>query len=152
MGIQVAFYKGKGKIGNALVRWWTRSPYSHCEVVFDGVCISSSVMDGGVRQKIIDLDSGHWDVTDVPWASRETVHAHWLATKGQPYGWGDLIMSQVFNRGTDNTKAAFCSEWCAAALDIPRAVTYSPGALFEEVRRLNDKWLMSAQLARAQSR
>ena len=66
--MQVAFYKGtrSGLSGlfNRLVRWWTRGPYSHCEVVFtdepskDGgvLCGSSSKLDGGVRLKFVVLD------------------------------------------------------------------------------------------------
>lgn len=33
MVAQLALYKGKGKIGNAFIRWWTGSQYSHCELV-----------------------------------------------------------------------------------------------------------------------
>ena len=38
MKIKIAFYKGKGDILNGIVRWWTKSVYSHAELVLpDGV-------------------------------------------------------------------------------------------------------------------
>ena len=35
MKISVAFYKGKGNWKNRVIRWWTKSPYSHAELVLD---------------------------------------------------------------------------------------------------------------------
>ena len=38
MEIKVAFYKGTGDLFNKIVRWWTKSPYSHAELILpDGV-------------------------------------------------------------------------------------------------------------------
>ena len=31
--IKIAFYKGKGKLHNKIIRWWTKSKYSHAELV-----------------------------------------------------------------------------------------------------------------------
>ena len=33
MEIRIAFYKGKGNWKNKVIRWWTKSPYSHAELV-----------------------------------------------------------------------------------------------------------------------
>ena len=55
--MQVAFYKGKKRLFNRLTAWWLRGLYSHCELVLgyeaDGraICVASSFLDGGVRQK-----------------------------------------------------------------------------------------------------
>lgn len=64
--MQLALYKGKGLIGNALVRRWTRSPYSHCELVIGDYCYSSSLMDKGVRRKQIILKPEHWMLVPLP--------------------------------------------------------------------------------------
>lgn len=127
--IQIALYKGQGEAGNALVRWWKRSPYSHCELVIAGVCYSSSVKDKGVRRKTIDLDPEKWDLIDLPWADGEQALAYFATTKGQPYSWASLIWAQVFGREYDEPKAAFCSEWCAAALGLPTPAIHSPESL-----------------------
>lgn len=127
--MQLALYKGKGLIGNALVRWWKRSIYSHCELVIDGACYSSSLMDGGVRSKVIDIKPGHWDLLDLPWANEQQALAYFAATKGRKYSWIGLVWSQVFGREYDEPDAEFCSEWCAAALGLPTPTIYSPDPL-----------------------
>lgn len=135
--MQLAMYKGKGKIGNAITRWWTGSTYSHCELVIGGVCYSASFMDGGVRAKQIDLGSGRWDVIDVPWADELRVADFFARTKGRPYDWHGIFGSQLFNRGSHDPNRWFCSEWCGEALGIPHPETRSPKTLLELILFLN---------------
>ena len=41
--IYLALYKGRGTLFNRLIRLWTRSKYSHCELVLsDGRWLSAS--------------------------------------------------------------------------------------------------------------
>lgn len=127
--VRLALYKGRGQIGNALIRVWTGSIYSHCELVVDGMAYSSSIKDGGVREKRIDFAPEHWDFVELPDVFAWRVLAHFEATRGAPYGWRDLILSQVLNTGRDEDGAAFCSEWCAAALGLPNPTIFSPRAL-----------------------
>ena len=134
--VQLALYKGKGRIGNALIRAWTGSPYSHCELVVNGVAYSSSIRDGGVRAKPIEFDSQNWDFIDLPEEFGPRVRAYYGITVGQRYGWLDLLTGQVFNRAKDDPSAAFCSEWCAAALGLPNATIFSPRTLGDLVRAL----------------
>lgn len=143
MTVQLALYKGKGMIGNALIRWWTGSQYSHCELVADGVCYSSSIMDGGVRSKVIDLDNGNWDLISTDWVTPEDVREYFETTDADSYGYIGLIVSQVFNRNKQVSNEQFCSEWCAHLLGLPNPVTYSPGTLGDMV--LYVKGLMDEQ-------
>lgn len=129
MTVQLALYKGKGQIGNAAIRWWTGSIYSHCELVVDGVCYSSSVMDKGVRRKRIDLTDGKWELVDLPWADAKKVLAYFKLTDHHTYGWPSLVSSQLFNRNRGAADSQFCSEWCANALGIPNGSSYAPGTL-----------------------
>lgn len=135
--IQLALYKGEGLIGNALIRWWTESPYSHCEIVVSGVCYSSSLMDKGVRDKQIDLHDGNWDLIDLPWASADKVLAYYGKTMDQPYGWADLFARQIFRAPSDDGVGQFCSEWCANALGLPDPRDHSPASLERLVRFIN---------------
>ncbi|MBS7724580.1 hypothetical protein I0E51_06075 [Pseudomonas lalucatii] len=69
--IYLALYKGRGRLFNRLIRLWTRSRYSHCELVMpDGRWLSASAMDGGVRAKRIELDLAHWDLIPCPGPTR----------------------------------------------------------------------------------
>lgn len=145
MSVQLALYKGPGGFGNRAIRWWTRSPYSHCEIVVDGWCYSSSVMDKGVRRKRvgsgddeISLGSEHWDLVPLPWADPAQVPAYFERTDPDHYGWSSLIASQLLNRNRQTEHAAFCSEWCAAAVGLPAPASYSPATLGQLCTWLNE--------------
>lgn len=114
-------------VGGRLICWWTKSPYSHCELLVHGLAYSSSIRDGGVRAAQIDFDE-HWDFIHLPWASEAAVVALHAETMGEPYGWADLVLRQLFNNRGDDS-GWFCSEWCAAALGLPEPTRYSPGDL-----------------------
>lgn len=127
--VELALYCGRGQLGNALIRWWTGSIYSHCELVVDGLCYSSSVMDGGVRCKQIDLDPAKWHRIALPFADGEAIRRYFAETDAYRYGWWGLVASQVFNRNRPEHRAPFCSEWCANALGLPVAASYNPVSL-----------------------
>lgn len=136
MTVQLALYKGKGQIGNAFIRLWTGSIYSHCELVVDGWCYSSSVMDKGVRRKRVGSGVGEislapdkWDLIDLPWAEVQRVLDYFKETDHYRYGWPSLAMSQMLNLNRPVEGAQFCSEWCAAALGLPNPSAYNPRTL-----------------------
>jgi len=136
--MQLAMYKGRGKPGNYLTRWWTGSQYSHCELVIDGVCYSASFMDGGVRAKEIDLASGRWDVIDIPWGDKSHALGFFDATRGAGYDWLGILGSQFINRRMHNVHRWFCSEWVGCAIGLPHPETRSPETLMEVVQFLNN--------------
>lgn len=138
MTVQLALYKGKGQIGNAFIRLWTGSIYSHCELVVDGWCYSSSVMDKGVRRKPIGDGEGHislapdkWDFVPLPWVDAQAVVEYFEVTDHHRYGWPSLILSQFLNLNRPVKGAQFCSEWCAAAAELPAPTTLNPRTLGE---------------------
>ncbi len=69
--IRLAFYKGRTRIGNRLIADLTGGPYSHVELIMEegnggwALCLSSSMMDGGVRVKLINIASANWDIVTV---------------------------------------------------------------------------------------
>lgn len=134
--IQLALYKGQGDWFNALIRWWSRSRYSHCELVINGTCYSSSIRDGGVRGKVMALPADKWDVIDLPWAD-ECAAQRWFNQHAHDrYGFADLLLCQLLGMRRDS-RGVFCSEACAAALGLPDPTRFSPGALGELVRYVN---------------
>lgn len=136
MSVQLALYKARGNWLNRLICWWTGSPYSHCELVINGTCYSSSIRDGGVRGKCMALPAGSWDVIPIPWADADSV-TQWFADHDRDrYGWLDLILCQILGMRRDG-RGAFCSEACAAALALPDPTRFSPGSLAELCRHIN---------------
>lgn len=136
--IYLALYKGKGTLFNRLIRLWTRSKYSHCELVMpDGRWLSASAMDGGVRAKRIDLNIEHWDLLPLPWAERHTIEWLYQQHKAMGYDWLGVFLSQLLPVAFHSERRWFCSEFCAAALGFTSAQRYSPAQLGEVVHRIN---------------
>ena len=125
-------------IGGRLICWWTRSPYSHVEIVIDGVCYSSSLRDGGVRRKAIDLSQPHWRVTPITWADEGAALRVYRGHDGMDYGWTDLLTQHVLRLPVDDP-GLLCSELCALMLGLPESTArgMSPGALVEYVEMRN---------------
>ena len=137
--IGVAFYKGKKRIFNRLVSWWTKGPYSHCELVFCSDFTSSSVgyfmasssfQDGGVRFKTIDASSENWDIVwlDVPFETFDNAMGWFVANHGKKY---DVIglFGFLFRPITGNKSKYFCSEAVASSLGIEESWRFDPNTL-----------------------
>lgn len=134
--MKLALYRGPAQdLAHKIAHWavctFTGSIYSHCEVVINGVCWSASARDGGVRGKKVDLNSGRWDVIDLPAQMDEAAAVAWfMEHDGAAYDWaGVLRFALPFlpqRRGQ-----WFCSEACAAALGMPGAADLSPQNLME---------------------
>ena len=139
MSVKIAFRKNDKRLLSRFIQWWTDSPYSHCEIVVDEWCYSSSAMDKGVRRKKIDLDSDSWDVLELTWVDGNSVKNYFYKTSDNSYGYLLLITSQFLNLGKDSEESQFCSMWCANALGIPNASQESPKTLYELCLWLNSK-------------
>lgn len=131
--MKLAFYKGQGNFFDALVRFVTRSEYSHCELVIGDLCWSASPRDGGVRRAVINLQSGRWDVIDIE--GNEAAADLWFKSReGAGYDWIGLLRTVIPFFPHSKTKY-FCSEACGAALGL-RADDLSPQDLFDRLRPL----------------
>lgn len=141
MKFGIAFYKGTPKgfkgIFNRLIRWKTKSIYSHCEMVFsDGLCASSSYMDKGVRFKYIDLSSENWDFVELPEQWEKQAREWFIRHEKEEYDlWGNLHF--IFKEVKVRNNKWFCSEACAASLGIIPPENYSPEKLSAAVKNIN---------------
>lgn len=132
--LRAAFYRGTRPgipgVYNYAVRAWTRSPYSHVELVFsDGMAGSSSFADGGVRFKQIDFDPAHWDFIELPGHLEAAARVWFELHKGDKY---DLLGNLHFVLAPvgDDKDRWFCSEAVAASLRIPYPSRFDPGTLY----------------------
>ena len=136
MSVQLALYKGRGTLFNRLIRWWTNSAYSHCELVINGMCYSSSIRDGGVRGKAMALPADKWDLIDLPWADADTCQEWFNEHAHDKYGFTDLILCQLLGARRDH-RGVFCSEACAKALGLRNSTRMSPQALLDDCLDIN---------------
>ncbi|MDH3001508.1 enoyl-CoA hydratase [Chelonobacter oris] len=138
--VYLAFYKGRktgstptallARFSDWLTRKLTRGEYSHCEMAikkqvftsgshYDNEifyeCYSSSIRDGGVRCKVIDVTNEKWDLVPLTGVSESQIELYYQLTKGRPYDWWGAI-GVVFGM-RENSNKFFCSEWCANAIN-----------------------------------
>jgi hypothetical protein len=148
---KAAFYKGSlaGRAGiwDRLVRWWTRSPYSHVELIFfdggpDGIsqAASSSRVDGGVRFTWVTFDLAQWDFVDLPEALALPALAWFREHEFAAY---DLLgdFHFVLSPISDDKRKWFCSEAVAASLGIPDPARFDPGTLYAALTFLSQPTL-----------
>ena len=140
----VAFYKGTRPgihgLYNILVRRWTRSPYTHCEMIFsDGISASSSFLDGGVRFKNITYNPEHWDIVELPSELEQSARDWFEQHEGDSY---DLIGNLGFVIGSvdDSKRKWFCSEVIMAALGVTEPGKFSPSTAMPVVRLVAELW------------
>lgn len=112
--IKLAFYKGEGNWVDKIIRWWTKSQYSHVEVVVGDMWYSSSPRDGGVRSmRMEDYNAEHWDIIGYPGVSASDVFDLFRKTKGSKYDFIGILFSQVLPIGLHSSTKWYCSEWAA---------------------------------------
>lgn len=131
--MKVAFYKGKGGWTDKLIRFWTLSQYSHCEIVIGDYWYSSSWYDGGVRRKKIDYNPESWDFIEVPY-DESIIVEFFHQTQGKEYDLKGIVLSQIFPFKTQDMDKYYCSEWCAIALGLKDTIV-SPEELWEELNK-----------------
>ena len=137
MKIKIAFYKGKGNILNGIVRWWTKSIYSHAELVLPddrtwlGISpFLKSKVDS--RQKLI-VDNLEWDFIslDVTSEQRDIILEFFEETKGCGYDWIGMLLSQFLPCRIKHKKRWYCSEWIAYALRIACVLDWRDIKIYE---------------------
>lgn len=133
--MKLAMYKGKGNFYDRLIRIVTCSKYSHCELVIDGICYSSSPRDSGVRVKYINLTTDSWDLFDLPdYYNQEAALTWFIENIGKKYDWiGAVISILPFQMNIPNK--FFCSEACATMLGLSDPKSYTPQKLLDYFSR-----------------
>jgi len=132
MKAQLAFYKGEGTIVDGLIRWWTKSEYSHVELVVDGLWYSTSPRDQKIRSKYINPKPENWDYVDVT-VDADRLEELFNRTKGAKYDWTGIALSQFLPLNVHSRDRWFCSEFCAEALGLEGSNQYSPEDLYMKV-------------------
>jgi hypothetical protein len=146
--VRVVFFKGPGSWADTLIRWWTRSPYSHCELVFTNGDWFSSDTDGFQLTRFLDAEwtparinpvafLANYDTIRVPMTVEQEADLRtWCKSEaGCSYDWKGIVFSMVLNLGYHSASKWFCSEVCAAGLkreQVPlrfEPQRYSPGKL-----------------------
>ena len=151
MVIKIAFYRGRNGLFDRIIKWWTKSPYSHAELILpDGITwisispfLTSKV---GARTKE-EWDSDAWEFVEIEVDQQQlgVIQEFYEYTKGCKYDWIGMLLSQFLPFHIKRKGKWYCSEWIAYALRISCAIDWriikiydradlSPAVLYEIVR------------------
>jgi hypothetical protein len=157
MKIKVAFYGGKGTWINRVVRWWTKSKYSHAELVLPDDVTWIGISPFKTSQLCAHPDSErnrlNWDFVELEVTEEQlsVIQEFYNTTKGCRYDWIGMIMSQILPFHIKRKGKWYCSEWIAYALRISCVIDWrlikiydradlSPAVLYEIVTA-SKKWV-----------
>lgn len=130
----LAFRKNDFSIMSRLIKWYTKSSYSHCEIIIMNHWISSSVEYGGVKVNKLRPLSDSWEYLKIEVQPELTAKALGFAFKqeGSSYDYFGVLFNQFLkiNKFKMGNKW-FCSEICARLLkelQEPNAKKMNPRA------------------------
>lgn len=154
--MKIAFYKGRKRLFNRFISFWTRGPYSHCEAVFDhspdasrpSMCASSSFMDGGVRFKSILLDPECWDVIEVPGIDQGAAR-QWFDRRVDA-GYDVIGLLSTSTPVPDCKRRYFCSEALGSACGLQEAWRFSPNTFARVCELLGGRWIQGGPVLQEQ--
>jgi hypothetical protein len=116
----IAFYKGNESITDTLIKLWTRSHYSHCELYFEGAWVTSHPQYGVVStKKELIYDHANWDYLSFNVNYYTPVFDKYLKDQlGCEYDWKGIVFSQFIPLGVNSDTRWFCSEIVTKLLQI----------------------------------
>lgn len=129
MKIRIAFYKGKGTYINRIIKWWTKSPYSHAELIIpDDIWIGISPF---VTSRLNSIEKPFfepqdWDIIEleVNKPQLSLIEEFFEYTRGCKYDWMGMILSQFLPYHIKRKGKWYCSEWIAYALRISNVIDW----------------------------
>lgn len=138
MKVKVAFYKGKGSWKNRVIRWWTKSKYSHAELVmpdnFTWISISP-LLTSKVQSRInTDFNPEIWELVSIEVSAEQVqvINDFFEETKGCKYDWIGMILSQFLPCKIKHRHRWYCSEWIAYALRISDVFNWKTIKIYDQ--------------------
>lgn len=137
--MQVAFYKGRKRLANRVIADLTGGPFSHVEAVLEryqngwALCVSASMMDGGVRVKLINIATKDWVLMTVDMGITVDDAWQWFwQHSSAKYDYTGAMRYRVpFLKQSQKKK--YCSEAVAEILRLPKS--NHPNGLYKELLR-----------------
>jgi len=138
MKIWIALYKGDGNFINAIVRRWTKSQYSHAELILDDkqtwIGISPFIKSKITERKNVEYNSKNWDFYEIPVTNEQyqTILDFYDITQGSAYDWIGMLLSQFLSFRIKQKHKWYCSEWILYALRISCIVDWKIIKIFDQ--------------------
>ena len=138
--LKIAFYKGDGLLRDRFIRRWTKSKYSHVELVIESKGWWMGIRppnDPVVRKNIMHIcNDDDWDFIEIPVSKDEVdkVIQFYNKTSGMGYDWIGMILSHLTPFKVRIPNRWYCSEWVAYALSVSKILTWNQLKLYDVAR------------------
>lgn len=136
--IKIAFFKGDAhKLHHRFIRWWTKSPYSHAEIVLDDgetwVSISPFLFTRVAARVRTNVSDNEWDYLEFHITLEElTALKDFISeTTGDGYDWAGMILSQITPFIVKGKGKWYCSSWLAHSLGWAGIVRWKKLGIYE---------------------
>ncbi len=117
--IVIALYKGNGKDGikDKAIKMWTKSKYSHVELILPNGTMIGSLPNVGIRATS-DYNLSEYDLypIEVTQAQVAIILNIFLEENGCKYDWEGIFLSQIVSFHRQSSNKWFCSEFMAYIL------------------------------------
>jgi hypothetical protein len=141
--LEIAFRKAEPSLSSKIIRWWIKSPYSHCELVFsNGLTFSAYIEEYRTCFKNKEHLDSEWDYITLPMSieNEYKIYQFCLKETDCKYDIIGLVFTQIIPLSFENPYWWFCSEVCTAALQannmllgiVPHET--DPGELYKLVK------------------
>jgi hypothetical protein len=138
MNIWIALFKGKGTFVNCVVRKWTKSRYSHAELILEDkktwIGISPYINAEVVKRTVEDYNPNKWDFfkINVTKEQYKDIIDFYDLTKGTKYDWVGMLLSQFLPFSIKQENKWYCSEWILYALRISCVIDWKIIKIFDQ--------------------
>lgn len=137
--IQLAFYRGRKRLVNRGIADLTGGPFSHVEAILQyfnngwALCVSASMMDGGVRVKLINISTPDWVLVTIETDATAADAWEWFYKHSRAkYDYKGALRYKVpFLRQSPRKK--YCSEAISEILNLPKS--NHPNGLFDDLQQ-----------------
>jgi hypothetical protein len=135
--IKIAFFKGdQREWHHRFIRWWTKSPYSHAEIVLDNdtwVSISPFLFTRVAARVRTHVPPDDWDYLDfyITHDEMRALKDFISETTGDGYDWTGMLLSQVLPIIVKGKGRWYCSQWIAHALSHAGIVKWKRLGIYE---------------------
>lgn len=154
MELHVAFYRGSGGWKNKIIRWWTKSPYSHVELILPDnetwISISPLLTSEVAARTKKQWEPEQWELVKLDITEQQllVILEFYESTKGCSYDWVGMFLSQFLPFHIKRKGRWYCSEWIAYALRISCIIDWrlikiydrtdlSPAVLYQIIQAAN---------------
>ena len=139
MKIKIAFYKGGREWQHKIIRWWTKSIYSHVELImpdnYTWISISPFLESKVAKRIKTDFDLENWDFVsiDITEKQHNSLISFYNQTEGSNYDWIGMLLSQLTPFKIKSKHKWYCSEWITHALVLCGILSWQNVKIYDKI-------------------